>query len=306
MRAPFWVARFNAMACPCELLLAVDSQSLAQKISEVIAQEVWRIETRYSRYTSTGITANINNAHGRPVALDTETLSLFSYALQVYALSDGLFDISSGILKKLWDFRQYAGQSATQIRLPSQRSIDALRPLIGLNKAQLDGNRLTLPAGMQIDFGGIGKEYAADKALQLAIEQAAIPILINLGGDIVASPCLPSQPWRVGITGSHTVGSNIDNTQPAAELNAQNTFALQSGAITTSGINERQWVINGKSYSHLLNPKTGWPVSSPPKAITVAAPTCMQAGMLSTLIMLQGRNAETFAREEGITCWIHR
>lgn len=296
-RTPFWAARFSAMACPCELLIAADSQQQAQVLSEIIAKEVWRIEAKYSRYTQTGITATINNAQGHGVALDEETLGLFVYAQQLHTLSQGLFDISSGVLKQLWDFRQHKDTTQTVQQLPTPSSIKALLPLIGLNKAQLTHNTLVLPAGMQIDFGGIGKEYAADKALQLALKHSPnIPILINLGGDIVASVCLPNQPWRIGIADSSALSS-------PQHLN-RNAITLKNGAITTSGVNERQWIINGKSYSHLLNPKTGWPISSPPTAVTVAAPTCMQAGMLSTLIMLQGQQAEAFAKQEDIQCWI--
>lgn len=341
-RAPFWVARFNAMACPCELLIATENLQNAQHIATVVAQEVWRIEAKYSRYTAQGITATINNAQGKPTLLDEETLGLFHYAQQLYTLSEGLFDISSGVLKKLWDFRNLPHTNEPKNpshskTLPKPNAIAALLPFIGLQKAHIHHNQLTLPKGMQLDFGGIGKEYAADKALQLVLHKNAnLPLLINLGGDIVASQSLAKHPWRIGIcdyavdknnspqndqTQKHSTQNHLTQnhltqnhqtqtgqTQTAAHnmLAPQKSVTLHSGAITTSGINERQWIINGKSYSHLLNPKTGWPIESPPIAVTVAAPTCMQAGMLSTLIMLQGQKAEAFAQQEAIQCWITR
>ena len=294
-RAPFWVARFSAMACPCEVLIAIDDKALAIQLADIIAHEVWRIETKYSRYTQTGITAAINNANGTPVNLDEETTALFHYARELYALSDGLFDISAGALKNIWAFHQKKAQQ--QQTLPTQSDIAALLPFIGLDKATLHNSTLKTPKGMQIDFGGIGKEYAADKSLRLAVEaKAGIPILVNLGGDLVASQCLPKRPWQVGFS----------STQANDNLTSQERLTFHNGAVTTSGISQRQWIINGKSYSHLLNPKTGWPVVNPPKSVTVAAPKCMQAGMLSTLIMLQGEQAEAFAREEDIQCWITR
>ena len=293
-RAPFWVAQFSAMACPCEALIAIDDKALATQLAHIIAHEVWRIEAKYSRYTQTGITAVINNANEAPIVLDEETTALFHYAQQLYMLSDGLFDISAGALKDIWAFHQKSPNPQT---LPSQSAIAAKLPFIGLNKATLNGSTLMLPKGMQIDFGGIGKEYAADKSLRLALEaQAGISILVNLGGDLVASQCLPERPWQVGFSDKVARDSLTSNER----------LTFQCGAVTTSGISQRQWIINGKSYSHLLNPKTGWPVINPPKSVTVAAPTCMQAGMLSTLIMLQGERAEDFAKTEGIQSWITR
>lgn len=330
-RAPFWVARFEAMACPCELLIATVNLQHAQRIANIVAQEVWRIEAKYSRYTPQGIIATINNAQGTSTFLDEETLALFHYAQQLHALSEGLFDISSGVLKKLWDFRNISHKDFRNIphkkapnkkapkTLPKPEDIAALMPLIGLEKAHIHHNQLTLPKGMQLDFGGIGKEYAADKALQLALNNNAnLPLLINLGGDIVASQCLAEHPWRIGIADcamdkvtppqtAQTQAAQIQTKTTAHSTPASHkSLTLQSGAITTSGINERQWIINGTSYSHILNPKTGWPINSPPLTVTVAAPTCMQAGMLSTLIMLQGQQAEDFAQQEDIKCWITR
>ena len=110
----------------------------------------------------------------------------------------------------------------------------------------------------------------------------------------MANESPPDRPWQVGFS----------SAQADDQLTSKERLTFHSGAVTTSGISQRQWIINGKSYSHLLNPKTGWPVINPPQSVTVAAPTCMQAGMLSTLIMLQGEKAEDFAKEEDIQCWI--
>ena len=294
-RRPFWVAHFAAMACRCEILMACENQDHARRIADAISAEVWRIEKKYSRYTTTGVTARINRANGAAIALDDESTALFQYAQQLYELSDGLFDISSGCLKNIWAFHHKKTIYAHE--LPSQAAINQCRPLIGLKKATLNANQLHLPVGMQIDFGGIGKEYAADKGLHAGVTLAPdTPILVNLGGDLVASQCPPERVWQVGISDSQT--------DPAHTNNGKLTF--EAGGIATSGICERQWIINGKSYSHLLNPKTGWPVLNPPRTVTVAAATCMQAGMLSTLIMLQGSQAESFAQQEKIQSWIVR
>jgi thiamine biosynthesis lipoprotein len=304
-RPPFWIARFSAMACPCEVLIATPSRFIAEETAQAICDEVWRIQAKYSRYTDDGVINTINNAEGRMITLDDETRDLFIYAQHIFALSDGLFDISSGCLKNLWAFHQYKTISAAQ--LPTQSAIDELLPRIGLDKAILQGNELSLPNGMQIDLGGIGKEYAADKSLLKGMKQHDIPILVNLGGDIVASPCITGRPWHIGINDGtlhrplvgHTDGVNRGQS-PTESL------SFTSGAVTTSGTSQRAWFVAGQSYSHLLNPKTGWPVLKPPISVTVTAASCTEAGMLSTLIMLQGEQAEEFAKREHIKCWIHR
>lgn len=297
-RGPLWAASFTAMACPCELLFAgAGNPDSYQPLARCAINEIKRIEAKYSRFTPTGIIHTINNANGEAIALDQETAGLIRYAQQLYTLSDGLFDITSGALKNIWAFHQ---KNQTP-HLPTTQELAEKLALIGFDKVQFSDTQIQLPAGVQLDVGGIGKEYAADRALQIVsplLENARTGILINLGGDIVASPQPNEAPWRIGIR-PHAIQAQSANGSDEA-------IALTHGAVTTSGTSERRWIIEGKTYSHILNPKTGWPVEDPPLAVTVAAPTCMQAGMLSTLIMLQGANAEAFIANEQIDCWLHR
>lgn len=302
-RGPLVAAQFSAMACPCELLFAGEApQDTRAALATIVTEEVWRIEAKYNRFSQTGLMYRINNAAGEPTEIDDETRGLLEYARELYTLSDGLFDITSGTLKVIWAFHQ-KGRTPS---LPSPAQIADKLALIGFENLALRDNTLTLPAGMQLDLGGIGKEYAADRALQLItphLQSASLGALINLGGDIVASEQPSRTPWHIGIR-SHDASQQV--LPHSAESNTGETLTLTHGAVTTSGTSERRWVIDGKTYSHILNPKTGWPVEDPPLAVTVAAPTCMQAGMLSTLIMLQGKKAEAFVAREQIDCWLHR
>lgn len=288
-RGLFWAAHFSAMACPCELLIPTEFKARARDIAQLACAEVWRIEDKYNRFNPNSPLSKINADAGRPVQLDEETLALMQYAHDLYAISDGLFDISTGILRRLWRYHDKQGVPV----LPQDQDIQECLSHIGLEKTTLREDTLLMPEGMELDFGGIGKEYAADKALAVVKNRYREPILINLGGDIVASDY--PEGWQIGIGETRSASGAVTEH-----------ISLKGGAITTSGTSQRRWVFNGKIYSHILNPKTGWPVEDPPTSVTVVAPTCMQAGMLSTLIMLQGKSAETFAQQEQIRCWIHR
>lgn len=284
----YWLGRFEAMASPCEILLACETERDAWMLTRLAATEAWRIEQKYSRYRHDGIVPRINQSKGLPLAVDDETAQLIDFAYQCYELSDGLFDISSGVLRKVWRFD---GSDNT----PSQKSIEALLPFVGLHRAQWEQGVFTLPDGMEIDFGGIGKEYAVDRTLTLLQQALDIPLLVNFGGDIAANREREKDtPWLVGIE------------KPGGEDDSDAWVEIKRGGLATSGDARRYLLKNGLRYSHVLNPKSGWPVKNAPRSVTVSAPTSTQAGILATMAMLQGLNAERFLDEQKIRCWVIR
>ncbi|MCG8610633.1 MAG: FAD:protein FMN transferase [Pseudomonadales bacterium] len=284
-----WVGSFHAMASPCEIILAGVSLNQAQVCLQMVAREAWRIEQKFSRYRSDSVLSKINNAGGKPVEVDEETANLLDYADQCYQLSDGLFDVTSGVLRKNWKFN--GGD-----QLPERNEIEQTLTHIGWPKATWKRPEIVLPDGMEIDFGGIGKEYAVDKALQLVqrtlqpgptekSEQRDYGVLINFGGDLACYGRPPNgEYWQVG----------IESLARHQEIESDGILRLHCGAIATSGDTHRYLLKNGKRYSHILNPVTGWPVEQAPHSITVIAPTCTLAGMLATFAMLQGNQAKDF------------
>lgn len=284
----YWRGYFNAMASPCDLLLACESEQCARELTRLAAEEAWRIERKYSRYRQEGVVSTINRSKGIPVPVDEETGQLFDFAYQCYKLSDGLFDITSGVLRRVWRFD---GSD----NLPSKDSVKSLLPFVGLNKAEWKDGLFSLPEGMEIDFGGIGKEYAVDRTLSLLLQQDDIPVLVNYGGDIATNrERLPGMPWLVGIE------------KPGSDAASDAWVEIKSGGLATSGDAQRYLLKKGIRYSHVLNPKTGWPVEHAPRSVTVAAPTCTQAGILATMAMLQGIDAEHFLDEQNTRCWVIR
>ncbi|MBF1802740.1 FAD:protein FMN transferase [Alcanivorax sp. ST75FaO-1] len=178
-------------------------------------------------------------------------------------------------------------------RLPPQSDIDALLDIVGWDKLHWQSPILRLKPGMEIDFGGIGKEYAVDRAAALVRDITDTPVLINFGGDLFATAPPAGQPhWLVGV-------ESIGGLQSAM-------IQLQRGALATSGDARRFLLKNGKRYPHVLNPRTGWPVLDAPRSVTVAANTCVEAGLLATLAMLHGREAEDFLAAQQVLHWIQR
>ena len=284
---------FYAMASPCEVLVDCENEQHAKQLGQIAAFEAWRIEDKYSRYQQKSICGQLNLNAGKPCKIDQETYLLLKFSDECFMMSDQLFDITSGVLRKAWRFD---GSD----NIPSQTQIKALLPFIGWQKTTLTEHSFLMKKGMEIDFGGLGKEYAVDRALQLINEQTECPVLINFGGDLAANKARKdqqnkqlSQPWQVGV--DHP---SFDKQQVIV--------SMTSGAVATSGDANRYLLKNGKRYSHILNVKTGWPVEKPPSAITVAAPQCIQAGFLSTLALLQGENAEQFLTEQEIKFWAIR
>lgn len=272
------------MASPCEVLAATRDIAAIQEIGRIAQEEALRIEAKFSRYRADSVLSRINAGEGQPVEVDAETALLIDFARQCYELSDGLFDITSGVLRRAWKFD---GSD----RLPDPAAVAALLPLVGFRHLCWEAPRLTLPAGMELDFGGIGKEYAVDRVLNLLAVNFDMPLLVNFGGDLCTNRAPQDQPWQVGIERPDTIET------------ATLVLELSEGALATSGDARRFLWRDGRRYSHILNPLTGWPVADAPRSVTVAAGTCMEAGMLATFSLLQGAGAREFLDAQGVPYW---
>jgi thiamine biosynthesis lipoprotein len=285
-RGRYWKGTFTAMASPCEVLCR-GSQTEAAAAMRLSVAEARRIEDKFSRYRDDNIVAAINNSRGRPVRVDSETGRLLGFADQCYELSGGAFDITSGVLRKAWVF----DGSDT---LPDADRVKDLLPLVGWPKAEWSPPFFTLPEGMQVDFGGLGKEYAADRIAEMLAKTSNASYLVNLGGDIRATGRKPSNPWSVGVEQSDREGQAV------------HAVRISAGALATSG-DTRKFVENqGVRYGHILDPSTGWPVVEGPHSVTVRANTCIEAGVMATLAMLQGSQAEAFLEAQGVRFWCQR
>lgn len=282
-----FVGKFQAMGSPCEVLVDTHDDVLAGRLFEIAVNEARRVERKWSRYVSGNIIDQINVGNGQPVRVDEETARLINFADRCTRLSEGLFDITSGIMRKAWRFNGEAYE-------PNRSEIEALVRLVGWDKVSWDGSFLQLQAGMEIDLGGLGKEYAVDKTVLLLRNAGPVGVLVNFGGDIaVTGPRSDGQPWTVGIEDATRDGKAVE------------VLKIQEGAIATSGDSRRFVMVGGKRLGHILNPRTGWPVDGAPRSVTVAAPTCTEAGFLSTLAMLNGGQAADVLKQAGVPHWCY-
>ncbi len=275
--------QFYAMGSDCALHLYGGTASSVERLAVAAEQEIRRIEARYSRYRSDSELARINKvaATGGVIDIDAETSGLMAFAKACFAKSDGAFDITLGRLRAVWDF--------SVSRLPDQQSIDAVLPFIGLDNVILANSRLHFRRpGMELDLGGLGKEYAADRAAEVCEDLGMRHGFIDLGGDIrVVGPQPDGLPWKIGIR----------HPRAADRLAAE--IALRSGALATSGDYERFIEVDGRRYCHILDPRTGWPAHGL-SSVTVISDRCLVAGSLSTAAMLKGRAGATWLHDLGV------
>jgi thiamine biosynthesis lipoprotein len=277
---------FTAMASPCELLVEGRDEGAMRRAAQGAIDEVRRIESKFSRYREGSVVSRINAAAGgEPVALDAESASLIDFAASLWQTSGGRFDATSGVLRKAWDFKAH--------RVPSQAELDALLPLVGWQHVERSGGRVRLPrAGMELDFGGFGKEYAADRAAAALHTDGVRHALVNLGGDVHVlgprgAPGAEGQPWQVA----------IEQPRPG-KAGPLATLALAAGGLATSGDYERFFEQDGRRHCHILDARTGWPVSSW-QSMSVLAPNTTAAGALATVAMLMGDEAADWLDAQG-------
>lgn len=217
------------------------------------------------------------------MSVDEETAHLLDYAATCYEMSGGMFDITSGVLRRAWRFD---GSD----RVPAEASVADLLRHVGWDRVAWGDRTLTMPAGMEIDLGGIGKEYAVDRASNLIAADIPDAFVVNFGGDLFASGARRGgRPWGIGL-------DDPERTGQAAIARIQ----LSQGGLATSGDAHRFVLYQGKRLGHILNPRTGWPIDGAPRSVTVIAPTCVEAGTLSTLAYLQGPGAKRFLEAEGV------
>jgi thiamine biosynthesis lipoprotein len=287
-RLIFYQQAFNAMGSPCEIQIFAKNMNDAKRAASLAIGDVNRLEAKYSRYRTTSFLSAINRValNGGIIEVDEETASLLHYADTCHKQSDGLFDITSGVLRKAWNFKVGL--------LPEPDRIEQLLANIGWDKVRWQPPQLTFPAGMEIDLGGVVKEYAVDRAAALCRQAGINSGVINLGGDIkIIGPRPDSDPWRVGIR------------HPRNKDGLLETMLLYEGALASSGDYERCIVIEGRRYGHVMNPLTGWPVNYM-AAVSVVGEFCVVAGSASTIAMLKEEQGPVWLQELGLPhLWVN-
>ena len=259
------------MNSECLILLVGLDGDEAWRSARAAETEVRRIEARYSRFLPSSDLTRINAVAevGGYIVIDEETAGLISFAQRCHSLSAGAFDITAGVLRRAWNF--------SKSELPSQDQIETLLPRVGLEKVSLNQGRLSFArSGMDLDFGGLAKEYAADRAAEVCLALGATSGFVNLAGDVrIIGPQPQGEAWRIGVK------APVDSATSASAI------SLTQGGLATSGDYERFIEVHGRRYGHILDPRTGWPVVGA-RSVTVVSDRCLAAGALSTAAMAFG------------------
>jgi thiamine biosynthesis lipoprotein len=265
---------FRAMATQCEIqYTAPGGEAQARKFEAAAEGWVHAFEAKYSRFKPESLVSRINDAAGREwVAIDPETEGLLKMCDTLVFMTRGILDPTALPLIRLWNWK------AQPPTIPSAAQIAEAMKLVGWSKVRREPGRVFLPvAGMALDFGGFGKEYAVDIVSLIARDHGIVDSLVDFGHDLRASGAPPGRPaWHVGLE------------DPKAPGKTWGSVGLRNKAIASSGDYLRSFTLGGRRYGHIIDPRNGQPVSNGCTQATVIADTCLQAGMLSTAAFVAG------------------
>ena len=229
-------------------------------------EEMERLEALMSSYRPDSEVSLIEREAPLWVRVSPEVFDVLSKALEVSRLSDGAFDITVGILSKVWDFEKG--------KIPSRKDLETLLPLVDYRYLELkEGNLVRLRRrGVRLTLGGVAKGYIVDRAMDVLERMGVREALINAGGDVKA---MGQRVWRIGIQ------------HPRKEGSLLGILDLRSGAVATSGDYQRFFIREGKRYHHILDPDTGMPVEGL-QSVTILAPEAWYADALATAVFVMG------------------
>jgi thiamine biosynthesis lipoprotein len=255
-------------------IVAKDSVAAEQNIDSCI-REIKRIEYLISDWIDTTQVGRINiNAGIRPVIVDKELLQLTSRAIKLSELTNGAFDISFAAMERIWIF------DGSMTETPTPEQVRKAREKVGYQNVIIDTINSTIflkEKGMKIGFGALGEGYAADRCRALMIKKGIRAGIVNGSGDMNTWGTQPDgSPWNIGIT------------NPFRKSRLYAVVPLKEGAVVTSGSYEKYAEINGKRYSHIINPATGYPVRGL-ISVTVFGPSAEMANGFSTSMMVLGK-----------------
>jgi len=258
-----------------ELTVVSDNEKWAFDKIEAGIGEIQRIERLLTTFSDDSETNQVNqNAGISPVKVSAETFNLVERSLRISQVTQGAFDITYGSIdKRLWNFDQH------MTALPDQETAKKMVRLINYQNVILDREKSTVflrEKGMRIGFGGIGKGYAAERAKQVMKEQGVQSGVVNASGDLTAWGLQPNgKQWTVGI-------ANPDATHEVFSY-----MSITDMAVATSGNYEKFVMIDGKKYSHTINPRTGLPVTGI-KSVTIITTNAEIADAMATPVMIMG------------------
>jgi len=262
------------MGCDFKITVVASGEVDSKKYIDIAISEIKRIEHLISSWDKNSQTTLINNNAGiNPVKVDGELIELIERSIAISKFTDGAFDISFASMDKIWKF------DGSVTVMPSKEKVKGSVEKVGFENIIMNKQKSTVflkKKGMKIGFGGIGKGYAADKAKSLLINKGVTAGIVNASGDLTTWGKQPSgKPWQVGVK------------NPLNKDKIFSWFSVENRAVVTSGNYEKYIMINEKRYSHIINPKTGYP-SQEIISVSIFAPKAELADALATSIFVMG------------------
>jgi thiamine biosynthesis lipoprotein len=264
---------FQAMNTLCRVNFSTGNPGLARDFQEEVLQWVAWFEASYSRFIDDSLIGRINLAAGLHwVEVDPETDALFNLCQEMIFFTRGVFDPTSLPLIRLWNWK------AKPPVVPDGEAIKRAQELVGWRKVQRRPGGIFLPQkGMCLDLGGIGKEYAVDRVLMLALQRGINDVLVDFGADVRVHGQPPEKgAWHIGLEDPKNPG------------HVWVGVAVTNHAVATSGDYLRHFVHEGRRYGHILDPRNGYPVNNGVLSVSIIAPHCTFAGILSTSVCVLG------------------
>lgn len=245
----------------------------------IALQEFQRLDSVFSRYDASSELHRLNNNPEKKVYVSEELAKMVIQAKKYFNLTEGAFDVTRG---KLYSFWKEWGKNKDNQELPSKQKIKELKDIGGFSGVEIDTKQKTIliSQGVNFDFSGVAKGYIVDKAVEKLKEAGINSALINAGGDIYCLGKNRGKPWQVGIR------------SPSGKI--VKTIEVINRAVATSGNYQQLYKKAGKKYSHLIDPRSGYPVEQKLLGVTVVADKCWQADILATAFFING---EEFTRE---------
>jgi thiamine biosynthesis lipoprotein len=264
---------FTAMSTQCHVHFHGVSASIAQNFCRDVVAWVAAFEAKYSRFIPDSLIGRINSAAGENwVEIDSETERLLGFCNELVFFTRGSFDPTVLPIIRLWNWK------TKPPIIPEESAISAARELVGWSKVQRRPGAIFLPRkGMCLDLGGIGKEYAVDCVMNLAGERGIRNVLVDFGQDVRGRGAAADKDhWRIGLEDANNPGKCWAGVK------------VTDHAVATSGDYLRSFEYQGRRYGHIVDPRTGYPVNNGCCAVSVIAPSCTIAGILTTSAMILG------------------
>jgi len=264
---------FQAMNTDCRVHFQAADSSFAKEYEDTVLDWVAFFEAKYSRFLPDSLVSRINYAAGEQwVEIDAETEALFNLCQELLFFTRGVFDPTALPLMRLWNWK------AANPVIPTPAQIKEALELVGWRKVERRPGGIFLPrAGMMIDLGGVGKEYAVDRVLTMGLDQGIKNILVDFGQDVRVHGESPQKaPWCIGLENPSAVGK------------CWTSVLVNNHAVATSGDYLRHFVHEGRRYGHIVDPRDGYPANTGVLSASVVSPHCTFAGIVSTAAVILG------------------